>query len=88
MISNCIVPVLREYLIRTRSCRFSSKLFISFVKPHKPVSKDTMARIKWIKCTVQKSGIDISVFKPNSTRSALTSKAAAKQTPRRNCWIV
>ena len=77
----CIVSVLREYLVRTRSCRSSSKLFISFVKPHKPVSKDTVAR--WIKCTMQKSGIDISVFKPHSTRSASTSKAAAKQIPLR-----
>ena len=44
----CVFTVLKEYLYRTKHLRKdSSKLLISYVKPHKDVSRDTVAR--WIK---------------------------------------
>lgn len=56
-----------------------TKLFISFVKPHKRVSRDTISR--WIRTTMERAGIDISMFKPHSTRMAATSKAKGASVP-------
>ena len=72
----CIVNTLSVYLQRTEQLRNSSKLFISTVKPHKAVSKDTISR--WIKVTLGLAGIDGNVFKPHSTRAAATSAAKRK----------
>ena len=56
-----------------------TSLLISFVKPHKPVTRDTIAR--WI-CTVLKNyGIDTTVYKAHSTRAAATSVAAQRLVP-------
>ena len=46
------------------------QLFVSFVKPHKVVAKDTVAR--WVKSILQKSGIDTAKLTSHSTRAALT----------------
>ena len=46
---------------------------LSFIEPHKPVRPCTIAR--WLKTVMQASGIDVSVFKAHSTRSASSSKA-------------
>ena len=71
---------LSEYLRRTQSLRGAeTKLFISFVKPHKRVSRDTISR--WIRTTMERAGIDISMFKPHSTRMAATSKAKGASVP-------
>ena len=76
----CVYSVLEEYVQRTNSIRNNeSQLFISFAKPHKKVSKDTIAR--WIKHVMSLSGIDTSVFKPHSTRAASTSKASKCSVP-------
>ena len=72
----CIVHTLSLYLERTRSLRTTSTLFISTVKPHGSVSKDTIAR--WIKATLKMAGVDVEVFKPHSTRAAATSAAVRK----------
>ena len=48
-------------------------LIISFGKPHKPVSHETISR--WIKSELTDAGVDISVFKAHSCRSASSSKA-------------
>ncbi len=70
----CPVTTLNEYISRTSPLRLSStKLFLSFVKPHKPVSTATIAR--WIKSVLESSGIDTSVFKAHSVRGAATSHA-------------
>ena len=72
----CIVACLQEYVIRTKPLRGEeTQLLISFVKPHKAVSKDTMGR--WVKCVLANAGIDTNQFGAHSTRSASTS--AAKQ---------
>ena len=76
----CVYSHLTEYLRRTRSLRGAeTKLFISFVKPHKRVSRDTISR--WIRTTMERAGIDISMFKPHSTRMAATSKAKGASVP-------
>ena len=53
-----------------------SKLFISCIKPHKPISTDTLSR--WIKLVLASAAIDTSVFKAHSVRGAATSHTYAK----------
>ena len=72
----CIVQTLAIYLDRTRLLGNSSRLFISTVQLHGAVSKDTLAR--WIKTALCLAGIDVTMFKPNSTRAAATSAAQRK----------
>jgi len=68
----CVVETLRLYLQKTHELRKDYKqLFISFHKPFKPVSKDTISR--WIKTVMLEAGIDTAVFKAHSTRSAAAS---------------
>ena len=70
----CVCVVMCEYLERTKSLRKdSTSLLLSFVKPHKPVTKDTIAR--WLKTMLEMSGIDTSIFTPHSIRAAATSTA-------------
>ena len=51
-----------------------SQLLISYVRPHKPVLKDTIAR--WVKVILQNAGIDITTFTAHSSRAASTSYAS------------
>ena len=53
----CVMEVFREYLSRTKEIRSSHKVFVSFVKPSGPVTKDTISR--WIKTVMKNSGIDV-----------------------------
>lgn len=69
----CVVRCLNKYLKATKDIRMDKQLFISYVKPHRCVTRATIAR--WIKAIMQKAGIDVSIFKPHSTRSASTSAA-------------
>jgi site-specific recombinase XerD len=67
-----VLEYLKEYIKRTTVLRGEqSKLFVSFVKPHKAVTKDTIAR--WVKSILQQSGIDTDKFTCHSTRAASTS---------------
>ena len=50
-----------------------TQFFVSFIKLHKAVKSCTIAN-KW-KSLMEIPGIDISIFKPHSTRGASTSKA-------------
>ena len=52
-----------------------SQLLVSFVKPHKAVTKDTVAR--WVKPILQKSGIDTAKFTSHSTRASTSCVKAA-----------
>ena len=67
----CVVTYLYAYIRRTKPFRKDRQLFLSYVVPHKAVSKDTISR--WIKITLQKAGINTKVFKSHSTRAAATS---------------
>ena len=75
----CIVHIIKEYLKRTEHLRLDEFLLISWRKPFKKVSKDTIAR--WIKEVMAKSGINTTIFKSHSTRSASTSAVAKRGAP-------
>ena len=73
----CVVTTLKEHLTRTQSLRGSeSQLFISYNRPFKRVSRDTISC--WVKLVLRDSGIiiDTSRFKPHSTRAASMSAAS------------
>ena len=70
----CPFVHLKEYIDRTNSLRQNaSQLFISYVKPHKPVTSNTLAR--WMLDALKQSSIDVDKFKVHSMRGASTSKA-------------
>ena len=71
--SICVVEVLREYLERTEPLRTSEQF--SLQKPHGAVTTQTISR--WLKKVLLESGIDISIYKPHSTRAASVSRAKA-----------
>lgn len=76
----CAVFVLKEYLKRTETLRGNNKcLFISHMKPHGPVARDTVSR--WLKSVMISAGVDTSVYKPHSIRSAAVSKAKSNSVP-------
>ena len=61
--------MIKEYLKRTRLYRNNcSKLFLSFAKPHKEVTKETISR--WIRIILSKAGVDTKIDGPHSVRSA------------------
>ena len=51
----CVVKTLQEYRSRTEIRRQSSRLLISFVRPFKPISSQTMSR--WLRKAMQLAGI-------------------------------
>ena len=52
----CVIFVLKEYLSRTEKlCGNCKNLFISYVKPFGPVSRETISR--WLKTVMSSSGI-------------------------------
>lgn len=72
----CVVAHLTEYLQRTQKLREVEcrKLLISYVKPHKAVSRETISR--WCKWVLERAGIDTGKFGSHSTRAASTSTVA------------
>ena len=78
--SLCVYRTFEEYVKKTSSLRGCEKrLFISFIKPHKPVASSALSR--WIKTVLELSGIDIETFKSHSTRGASASKAKQSGVP-------
>lgn len=82
--SLCVVRTLTEYLDRTESLRpgpgnVDGKLLISYIKPHRCVSNDTVAR--WLKTMLCKCGIDTKKYTAGSIRPASVSMAKAKDVP-------
>ena len=74
----CFSTYLRIYerktkVFRPTSARGKNLLFLSYIKPHKPVSSSTLAR--WAKSVVSLAGIDTKIFKPHSTGSQASSAA-------------
>ncbi|CAH3183232.1 unnamed protein product [Porites lobata] len=89
--SLCVFSTLKEYLQRTETLRVTgSPLLISFQKPHKAVSRDTISR--WIRTVMQLSGINLDVYKAHSTRAASVSAAHRAQVPvsrdSQESWVV
>ncbi|MPC57352.1 hypothetical protein E2C01_051331 [Portunus trituberculatus] len=54
-------------------------LLLSYVRPHKSVTKDTTAQ--WIKAMLQRLGVDTTKFTVGGVRSAAVSKAKAMSVP-------
>ena len=72
------VLCLQEYIDRTtakRTALESQPLFISYVKPFKPVTRPTLT--KWVLKMLQLAGIDTKLFQAHSVRAAASSKVAA-----------
>jgi len=71
---------LKEYIHCTQILRGTeTMLFISYVKPYKPVSRDTISR--WTTATLKTCGIDTTTFSAHITRAAYTCKVCAKAVP-------
>ena len=76
----CVVRTVKEYLERTATYREGeNQMFLSFQKPHKKISRDTMSR--WIREVMGKAGLDTSIYTPHSLRSASTSSARSRNVP-------
>ncbi len=70
----CPVAALLQYIKATAKLRGEERqLFISFQRPFRAVGSSSVAR--WIRTIMHAAGIDTSVFKPHSTRSAASSQA-------------
>ena len=73
----CVISTLKIYLEKTRTIRGQeTNLFISFAKPFKAVSKDTLSR--WIKESLRHAGIDTAKYSAHSTRAASTTAACKR----------
>ena len=71
----CPANILKVYVERTESIRKTeSSLFLMTTPKHHPATAATITR--WIKTGLSKAGIDTSIFKTHSIRSASTSAAA------------
>ena len=83
--SPCVVNCLKAYIDRTSDRRkvngkqTENQLLLGTVKPYVEVVSSTVAR--WLKNVMKDAGIDVSIFKGHSVRSASTSKAAAQGFP-------
>ncbi|MPC94188.1 hypothetical protein E2C01_089344 [Portunus trituberculatus] len=80
----CVCETLRAYIGKTvpfRSNLLQSgiRLIVSFVKPHQPVSKDSISR--WIKIVLGLAGIDTTMFTAGSVRPEVATKAKALVVP-------
>ena len=69
----CPVWSLRDYMAQTDTLRNANahSIFVALTKPHKSVCAQTLAC--WIKDLMGRAGIDTSVFKQHSMRSASAS---------------
>ena len=74
----CFCTYLKVYIERTKASHPTNSgaknpLFLSYIKPHGPVTSTTLAR--WVKSTLAEAGIDTTKFKAHSSRSASSSAA-------------
>lgn len=73
----CVAKTLLQYLKRTKVFRGSCKyLFLTYKQPYHRATTQSLGR--WIKAILYKSGVDVNLFKAQSTRHAATSAAARK----------
>ena len=80
----CVCTTLLRYTDTTKDLRkgemhTDARLLISFIKPHKSVAKDTIAR--WVRTMLCMSGIDVAKFSAGSVRPAAVSKAGVAAVP-------
>ena len=68
----CPENVLQSYIDKTKdNWRSKTKLFISFLKPHKPVGVKTISR--WIKESLKTTGVNVEHYQGHSLHSASAS---------------
>ena len=77
----CVVQCLRQYEKTTAQYRkmepsSPQPLFLSYIKPHGPVSSQRIAH--WLKDILGRAGVDTSVFKAHSVRGASSTAASEK----------
>jgi hypothetical protein len=72
----CVVTNLSEYLKKTTHYRTDKALFLSYQKPFKAVTKDTISR--WCREMMANAGINTQLFVTHSSRSAAASFARKK----------
>ena len=78
--SLCVFTHLKEYLQRTKLLRGNEKkLFLSHVKPHHRAPRYTISR--WIHSVMAEAGVNVTTFKPHSTRAAAALKAKNSSVP-------
>ena len=70
----CPVNSIKEYLKRTYDVRKDDNLFLSYVKPYRPVKPCSIAR--WLKVILQGAGLG--TFRAHSTRGAAVTAAFAQ----------
>ena len=71
----CPVKALMENVQRTEPHRSGeTRLFLATIRPHKPVTSSTIARL--LKAGLSQAGIDTTIFKAHSTRSTSASATA------------
>ena len=75
----CVLKYLKQYILATKNLRSSSKLFISYLKPHREVSPSSISL--WGKLSLKNAGIDTNCFAAHSTRAASTSAAKMQNVP-------
>ena len=76
----CVVELISNYIRLTSEIRGGEdQLLLSFQKPHKAISVDTVRR--YLLTVLDLAGIDTNIYKPHSTRAAATSKAKSKNVP-------
>ena len=80
----CFCETLKVYIERTAQFRagvdqMKGPLFLSFVRPHKPVTRDTIAR--WIRIVLHRSGVDTRLYSASSVRHAAASRAKVMAVP-------
>ena len=65
----CVVDHLKQYIKMTASLRNAgtNQIFLTFVQPHKPISR-------WCVTVMKEFGVNVNIFGSHSTRSASTSK--------------
>ena len=77
----CVVECLRRYKERTAEFQQQDReipnpLFLSYVKPHRPVTSQRIAH--WVKDMLKVAGVDTNEFSAHSVRGVSTSAAMAK----------
>ncbi len=77
----CVVTYMNAYLDRTDGLRGanSKQFFITHGNPHNDASRASIRR--WITDVLRDAGLDLTIFKAHSTRSASTSAASISNVP-------
>ena len=78
----CVILHLKLYLSQTKNLRNCKSLFISYIKPHQAVTRDSISR--WCKVMLTNCGINVKHFSAYSNRSASSSKSLANNVPLSN----